>query len=75
MLDNAPEGDRSRVASQVADCVWAAGTSGEAAHRHALWRATALLINTPGLHRQLLHAVGNYVHTYVVHILYNTYLI
>ncbi|XP_077290371.1 phosphatidylinositol 4-kinase III alpha isoform X2 [Arctopsyche grandis] len=58
MLDNAPEGDRSRVASQVADCVWAAGTSGEAAHRHALWRATALLINTPGLHRQLLHAVA-----------------
>lgn len=59
MLDFAPEGHKSRVANDVAECVRASASKGEAAHRHALWRATALLINTPGLHRQLLHAIGD----------------
>lgn len=61
MLDDTPESERCRVAERVATSVWEAGKKGgggEASHRRALWRATALLINTPGLHRQLLHAVG-----------------
>lgn len=61
MLDFAPDGQKNNVANNVAECVRAAASKGEVAHRHALWRATALLINTPGLHRQLLHAIGNFI--------------
>lgn len=63
MIDDTPEGERGRVAERVAGDVWAACRrgGGEAAHRRALWRATALLITTPGLHRHLLHAVGRYL--------------
>ncbi|XP_063216675.1 phosphatidylinositol 4-kinase alpha isoform X2 [Bacillus rossius redtenbacheri] len=50
---------RSVLLARLVDDVWSAcAQRSNAAHRGALWRATAMLISTAGVHRNLLHAVA-----------------
>ncbi|KZC07783.1 Phosphatidylinositol 4-kinase alpha [Dufourea novaeangliae] len=51
---------RNKVVDQLIDAVWMACRSrNDVKHRSALWRATALLISMPGIHRRLLHTVAS----------------
>ncbi|XP_015519648.1 phosphatidylinositol 4-kinase alpha isoform X1 [Neodiprion lecontei] len=49
----------NKVISKLISSVWrACRNRSDSQHRVALWRATALLICTPGIHRTLLHTVA-----------------
>ncbi|XP_067015107.2 phosphatidylinositol 4-kinase alpha [Anabrus simplex] len=51
--------DRQSYITKVVQAVWTACKEQDSlAHRGALWRATAMLISTPGVYRQLLHVVA-----------------
>ncbi|XP_015180131.1 PREDICTED: phosphatidylinositol 4-kinase alpha isoform X1 [Polistes dominula] len=53
------EESRVAVVQQLIDAVWSAcRESNDLQHRGALWRATALLISMPGIHRRLLQTVA-----------------
>ncbi|KAG7197176.1 hypothetical protein KM043_007256 [Ampulex compressa] len=51
---------RNKVVDRLIEAVWQACRDGnDHEHRGALWRATALLISMPGIHRGLLHTVAS----------------
>ncbi|XP_049766862.1 phosphatidylinositol 4-kinase alpha isoform X1 [Schistocerca cancellata] len=50
---------RETLADQLIEAVWNTCKAKDSeAHHSALWRATALLISTPGVYRKLLHVVA-----------------
>ncbi|XP_066584253.1 phosphatidylinositol 4-kinase alpha isoform X2 [Prorops nasuta] len=53
------EKSKDKVVDRLIDAVWkACRNNANKEHRSALWRATALLVSTPGIHRRLLHTVA-----------------
>ncbi|XP_017786237.1 PREDICTED: phosphatidylinositol 4-kinase alpha isoform X2 [Nicrophorus vespilloides] len=54
------EEKREELTEQLLENVWSACKSrSDAAHREALWRATAMLISTPKLNRKILHCIAS----------------
>lgn len=52
------ENDKSNLEDDLIKQVWdACARKSDSAHRKALWKATALLITSPGINRKLLHAI------------------
>lgn len=51
--------DRNDLPLTLVNSIWeACKEKSDSKHRGSLWRATSLLISLPGLHRALLHAIG-----------------
>ncbi|KAK7873127.1 hypothetical protein R5R35_006354 [Gryllus longicercus] len=58
-LEGKGEVERNLLITRLIQAVWhACKQQDNTAHRGALWRATAMLISTPGAYRQLLHVVA-----------------
>ncbi|XP_053985852.1 phosphatidylinositol 4-kinase alpha isoform X1 [Hylaeus volcanicus] len=54
------EENRNKVIDLLIEAVWmSCRTRNDLKHRSSLWRATALLISMPGIHRRLLHTVAS----------------